>query len=329
MKTVKNMKTLSDDLNVDIESARRVLRTEIEGLEALTESLDDNFSQLIDKLESVKGRVIVSGMGKSGHIARKIAATLASTGTPAMFVHPGEASHGDLGMITLDDAVILLSNSGETAELNDIINYCKRFGIYLVGVVRRETSALVDTADIAFVLPEIQEASPVGAPTTSTTMMLAWGDALAVALLEHNGFTKEHFNVLHPGGRLGNRFIKVESLMKKGDELPVVDGEAPMSDVLPEMTAKSLGCALIVDGDGGLAGIITDGDLRRHMDEITDRTAADVMTENPRTINQDCLATEALGIMNQHSITSLCVVDDDKKLSGLLHIHDILRAGIS
>ena len=244
---------------------RAVLQTEIEGLNALLASLDENFSRAVEIVVGIPGRVIVSGMGKSGHVGRKIAATLASTGTPAYFVHPGEASHGDLGMIARGDAVLLLSNSGETAELSDIVHYCARFSIPLIGVARRKTSMLVEAASVALVLPETPEASPTGAPTTSTTMMLALGDALAVALLERRGFTREDFAVFHPGGKLGKAFIRVENLMHAGGELPLVREGDSMQTALLAMTAGRFGCAGVVDAGGKLTGIVTDGDLRRHM----------------------------------------------------------------
>lgn len=309
-------------------SARAVIAREVEGLEAMSQALDANFIALVERIAALKGRVIISGMGKSGHIARKIAATMASTGTPAHFVHPSEASHGDLGMITPDDLVLCLSNSGETHELRDIIAYTRRFGIPLVALVRRAESMLVESADIAIVLPEVPEASPIGAPTTSTTMMLAYGDALAVALLEYKGFSKQDFGVYHPGGKLGSQFTRVSSLMHAGEELPLVSDATPMQQVLITMTAKRFGCAGVVDASGSMLGIVTDGDLRRHMGEgLMKQTACEVMTANPVTVTPHQLAAEALGIMNSKSITCLFVVEDTKPV-GILHIHDCLRAGI-
>lgn len=308
-------------------AARTVIAREVEGLEAVANALDDTFLALVDKIYALKGRVIISGMGKSGHIGKKIAATMASTGTPAFFVHPSEASHGDLGMITADDLVICLSNSGETHELRDIIAYTKRFAIPLVALVRRETSVLVEAADIAIVLPAVPEASPIGAPTTSTTMMLAYGDALAMALLEKRGFTKEDFGVYHPGGKLGTAFIRVANLMHGEEELPLVKTDAAMQDVLLTMTAKHFGCAGVVE-QGKLTGIITDGDLRRHMESgLMEKTARDVMTKNPITITPQMLASEALGIMNGKNITCLFALEGGKPV-GILHIHDCLRAGV-
>lgn len=311
-----------------IASAKRVLQREVEGLHALESTLDDTFIALVDLLYDLKGRLIISGMGKSGHIARKIAATLASTGTPAYFVHPAEASHGDLGMITPDDAVLCLSNSGETAELRDIIGYTRRFGIPLVALVRRERSILVESADIAVILPEVPEGSPTGAPTTSTLMMLAYGDALAVALLEKRGFTKADFGVFHPGGKLGKAFIRCADLMHEGEELPLVTQATPMQQVLLTMTAKRFGCAGVVDGAGKLIGVITDGDLRRHMgDALLHASSEAVMSRHPVTVSPQQLAAEALGVMNDKSITCLFVVDDGAPV-GILHVHDCLRAGI-
>lgn len=309
-------------------SARAVIAREVEGLEAVSQALDASFVALVERIASLKGRVIISGMGKSGHIARKIAATLASTGTPAHFVHPSEASHGDLGMITPDDLVLCLSNSGETHELRDIIAYTRRFSIPLVALVRRAESMLVESADIAIVLPEVPEASPIGAPTTSTTMMLAYGDALAVALLEYKGFSKQDFGVYHPGGKLGSQFTRVSALMHAGEELPLVSDATPMQQVLITMTAKRFGCAGVVDTSGQMVGIVTDGDLRRHMGEgLMKQTAREVMTTNPVSVGPSQLAAEALGIMNSKSITCLFVVEDAKPV-GILHIHDCLRAGI-
>lgn len=318
-----------DEIHSDIAAAMVVIDKEIEGLKALTNVLNDQFVSVVDMVSSLKGRLIISGMGKSGHIARKIAATMASTGTPSYFVHPSEASHGDLGMITKDDAVMLLSNSGETSELRDVIAYCSRFAIPLIGLVRRSTSALVEAADFAVVMPEVAEASPVGAPTTSTTMMLAYGDALAVALLERKGFTPEDFNVFHPGGKLGQAFIKVSGLMHGADELPLIDKSSNMQEALLEMTAKHFGCVGVLGDSGALIGVVTDGDLRRHMsDDLVTKQVADVMSSNPATISPNSLAAEALGVMNQKSITCLFAVDDKGKPVGIIHIHDCLRAGI-
>ncbi len=316
-------------MSPEIKTARFVIEKEIEGLRALENALDERFVKAVALITGCKGKLVLSGMGKSGHIATKIAATFASTGTPAIFVHPAEASHGDLGMITANDIAVLLSNSGETAELRDIIFYCKRFSIPIIAIVRRKTSMLVESADIAFTLPDIDEASPVAAPTTSTTMMLAWGDALAMSVMEKKGFSNENFGVFHPGGKLGSQFITVANIMAKGDMLPIIKETDKMSEVILAITRKSLGCAISISEKGKPTGIITDGDLRRHMGEnIINKTAADLLHKNPKSIRQSALAVEALAIMNKNSITSLLVVDDSEKLVGVLHIHHLLSAGI-
>jgi len=315
--------------STDLAVAHRVLATEAEALGALAQSLDGPFIAACQSLAAVKGRVVVSGMGKSGHVGCKIAATLASTGTPSFFVHPAEASHGDLGMITTDDAVIALSNSGETPELSDIIAFTRRFNIPLIGITSRPASTLATQSDVALVLPPIPEACPMGlAPTTSTTMMLALGDALAVALLERRGFTAADFRVFHPGGQLGRRLLKVADIMHGGDGLPLVWPDAAMTQVILEMTTKSLGCVGVVGDDGMLAGIITDGDLRRHLQpDLMHAPAQQVMTRNPKTVAPSLLAAEALRIMNEKSITSLFVVEDGRPV-GVVHVHDLLRSGV-
>lgn len=322
----------------DLAAARRVLRLETQGLDALASSLGPEFSRALDLMESVgRGRLVVSGMGKSGHIGRKIAATLASTGTPAIFVHPSEASHGDLGMIARPDpsgrdgdVVLCLSNSGETLELGDLVAYTRRFAIPLIAILGRAPSALAQAADATLLLPPLTEACPLGlAPTTSTTAMLALGDALAVALLSRKGFTADQFGVLHPGGSLGRRLLHVRDIMHTGDALPLVAAAALMSEVLVEMTAKSFGCVGVLGPDGTLAGIITDGDLRRHMEPgLLTRAAGDIMTRSPRTIRPEALAAEALGQMNARAITSLFVAEEGRAL-GIVHVHDCLRAGVA
>lgn len=312
----------------DIKVAKEVLHKEIEGLQAIENWLGDKFVQAVDILYNVKGRVILSGMGKSGHIARKIAATMASTGTPAMFVHPSEASHGDLGMITKDDAVVLLSNSGETAELKDIIIYCQRFNIPLIGVVRKSTSVLVSASNMALILPEVPEACSVNAPTTSTIMMLAMGDILAVALLERRGFSKDDFSIFHPGGKLGSAFIKVENLMHSGDLVPLVLEGTVMREALDVMTNKRLGCVGVINNQEELLGIITDGDLRRHISiDLINAKVESVMTKNPLVAKKDDIASKVLSIMEKKAITNLFVVAE-KKPVGVIHIHDILKAGV-
>lgn len=331
-KTAATPATQQDRL---LATGRRVLATEGRALSDFAEALDGRFADAVLAMLAASGRVIVSGMGKSGHVARKIAATLASTGTPAQFVHPAEASHGDLGMVTQADIVLLLSNSGETTELADLIDHTRRFKIPLIGVASRGDSTLMRAADIALPLPSAPEACPNGlAPTTSTTLTLALGDALAVALMETRDFRPEHFRLFHPGGRLGASLIKVRDLMHGRDRLPLVARETPMSEVLIEMSAKGFGVTGVVDQDG-LRGIITDGDLRRHMDRLMMRSAGEVMTAQPRCIGADALAAEALALMNgpPRPVTCLFVTAEAVGAGalqpvGLLHIHDLLRAGL-
>jgi arabinose-5-phosphate isomerase len=313
-----------------IATARRVLGQEAEALHAVAARLDRVFSQAIEVIYGIKGRVVVSGMGKSGHVGRKIAATLASTGTPAMFVHPGEASHGDLGMITADDAVLALSNSGEAAELDAILAYSRRFAIPLIAMTGSADNTLARTADLALVLPREPEACPMGlAPTTSTTMMIGLGDALAVALMERRGFSEDDYRTFHPGGQIGRILLKVSEVMHGPEGLPLIAPERPMSQAIIVMTEHGFGCAGVVDGDGRLVGIITDGDLRRHMgNDLTTRTAAQIMTKAPTTVSPQILAAEALKILNDKTRTQLFVVENGKPV-GVLHIHDLLRAGIA
>ncbi|TPE52575.1 KpsF/GutQ family sugar-phosphate isomerase [Amaricoccus solimangrovi] len=325
----------ADDAKL-IATGRRVIAIEGAALGALAETLGADFARALGIILRARGRVIVSGMGKSGHVGRKIAATLASTGTPAMFVHPAEASHGDLGMITAADVVLLLSNSGETPELADMLAYAKRFQIPIIGVCGRAESTLTRQATVGIVLPPEAEACPVGlAPTTSTTMTLALGDAMAVALMEHRAFTPEDFRDFHPGGRLGARLATVGQLMHKGGELPLIGLDTPMSEALIEITHKGFGVAGVLDADGRLVGVITDGDLRRHMLGLLDRVAREVMTPGPLTISAGALASEALGIMNARKITTLFVTPAGAAPgtpalpAGILHVHDCLRAGIT
>jgi arabinose-5-phosphate isomerase len=314
-----------------LETARRVVSIETNALRLLGESFGREIGDAVELLLSAKGRVIISGMGKSGHIARKIAATFASTGTPAHFVHPAEASHGDLGMMAQGDVALVLSNSGETPELADLVAYTRRFNIPLIGVASRADSTLIKQSDIGLILPKVEEACGTGVvPTTSTTMTLALGDALAVALMEHRCFTPENFREFHPGGKLGAQLSRVRDLMHKGDALPVIGETTAMSDALLEISQKGFGVVGVTDTAGKLLGIITDGDLRRHMDGLLERTATEVMTAAPQTIAPGALAEEAVGIMNQRKITCLFVVDPegDGQPAGLLHIHDCLRAGL-
>jgi len=315
----------------DLASARRVMAQARTGIAALEESLGAAFLACLDIMGGISGRVIVSGVGKSGHVGRKIAATLASTGTPAFFVHAGEASHGDLGMIAPGDAVLAISNSGEVAELRDLIAYTRRYGIPLVAITSRDASTLAQSADCVLVLPSVGEACPMGlAPTTSTTMTLALGDAIAVALLERRGFTADDYKVFHPGGNLGRKLFKVDELMHVGDELPLVKPATPMPDVVLTMTRKTFGVAGVVDEAGQLIGIVTDGDLRRHMQNATadlfKLTAAEVMTRAPKTTSGNVLAAEALRRMNEAKITCVFVVKEGAPV-GILRLHDILRAG--
>jgi arabinose-5-phosphate isomerase len=316
----------------DLAAARRVLRTAADALTSLGEALDGEFTRAIDTIVAAQGRVMVSGMGKSGHIARKIAATLSSTGTPAYFVHPAEASHGDLGAITRQDVLLMLSWGGETAELTDLITYAKRFGIPLIGIASNADSTLMQAADVKLALPRAQEACPMGlAPTTSTTMMLGLGDALAVALMERKGFSADQYRDLHPGGSLGRALIRVSDLMHAGDEVPLAREDATMREVLLIMSEKRFGCVGIVKDDGALAGIITDGDLSRHIDgdNFLGRSARQVMTKNPKIAHPDQLAAEALAFMNEKKITRLFVLPESgRQPVGILHIHDCLRAGL-
>ena len=316
----------------DLVAARRVLALEGDALAALSDGLDESFVETIDRLHAVTGRIIISGMGKSGHIARKIAATLASTGSPAQFVHPGEASHGDLGMITGKDAVLALSYSGQTTELSDLVAYTRRYDIPLIGITGRRSSALSEAADVTLILPQMREACPMGlAPTTSTTMALGLGDAIAIALLERRGFSAEDFQVFHPGGALGKRLLKVADVMHGEAELPTCSPDCPMAEAILIMTAKRFGCVGVVDDSGALSGIITDGDLRRHMDnDLLAQRACDVMTGEPKTIRPQALAVEALRMMNmtEHPFTSLFVVENGQPL-GIVHIHDCLRSGVA
>jgi arabinose-5-phosphate isomerase len=314
----------------DLAAGKSVLLQEADALKCLAEGLDGAYLRALDILAAVSGRVIVTGMGKSGHIARKIAATLASTGTPAQFVHPAEASHGDLGMVTSKDAVLALSNSGETAELSDIIGYARRWNIPLIGITMKAESALGSAADVTLVLPKIPEAGAMGlAPTTSTTMMLALGDALAIGLYERKGLSAEDFHALHPGGKLGQILLRVANLMHAGDEVPLIGIEAEMSQALLVMTAKTFGCVGVVDGGGDLVGIVTDGDLRRHMGPgLLHARVGDVMTRGPQTIRGNALAAEAVRLMNERSITSLFVVDGTRP-AGIVRLHDCLRAGVA
>ncbi len=319
------MTSSSTDL---LATGRRVIRREAGALKTLADVLDESFAKAVGLLMAAKGRVIVSGMGKSGHIARKIAATFASTGTPAHFVHPAEASHGDLGMVAEGDVLIVLSNSGETPELADLLAHAKRFGIALIGISSRDGSTVMRQATVGLLLPQVPEACEKGiVPTTSTTMTLALGDALAIALMEHRAFTPEHFRMFHPGGKLGARLLKVGDLMH--DDPPLVTADLPMGETLLEITRRGYGVVGVTDVHGDLAGIITDGDLRRHLEGLMLHVAGEVMTPNPRTIGPEALAGEALALMNDRKITCLLVTAPDSLSPiGILHVHDCLRAGV-
>jgi arabinose-5-phosphate isomerase len=338
MRETSAAKPVSRVSSSDIETARRVLETEIAGLKALSAALDENFVKAIDTIQAMRdrgaGRLILAGIGKSGHVARKIAATLASTATPSHYIHPGEASHGDLGMITEDDVIILLSNSGENAELSDMIAYAKRFSIPLIAMTSNGESTLGRHADIPLVMPKVPEACPNGlAPTTSTTMMMALGDAIAIALLERTGLTAEQFRVWHPGGKLGQKLKKVSDLMFAEKDLPLVSPQTTMGSALITLTEKNLGSVIVVDDDQKLLGIVTDGDLKRHMGpDLLSKLVRDIMSPNPRTISPAALGVEAFDVMlnsGKTPITSLVVATDDRKVVGLLRVQELLRAGIS
>ncbi|MFP4274344.1 MAG: SIS domain-containing protein [Paracoccaceae bacterium] len=313
-----------------LDTARRVLATEASALALLAEELPADFAPAVERILAMRGRVVVAGIGKSGHVGRKISATLASTGTPSLFVHAAEASHGDLGMIGNEDIVLLISNSGETAELGDILAYTRRFAIPVIGISSRAGSTLMRAADLRLLLPGAPEACHIGmAPTTSTTMTLALGDALAVALMEARGFAAEDFRDFHPGGKLGAQMSRVAQLMHGEASLPLVDPDTPMSQALLVMTSKGFGIAAVVAEDGRLQGIVTDGDLRRHMDGLLERNAGQIATRDPVTVGPDTLAATALGLMNARKISVLLVVDEDRHPLGVLHIHDCLRAGVA
>jgi arabinose-5-phosphate isomerase len=316
-------------------SVRRAVAVESEGVKQLLAALDGPLGgavcTAIDTIRQARGRVILAGIGKSGYIARKIAATLASTGTPAMFVHPAEASHGDLGMITADDVVIMVSNSGESLELKDILAYSRRFAVPLIAITANSAGTLATEADVVLLVPQAPEACPIGlAPTTSTLLQLALGDAIAVALLEDKGFNAKQFRTFHPGGRLGAALTHLDAIMHKDARLPLVPPAMRMAEALLVMTEKSFGCLGVTDETGRLVGIITDGDLRRHMSKnLIDLPAGDVMTLSPKTMPPDALASEALEILNSAKITSLFVVDLEERPIGLVHIHDLLRLGVT
>jgi arabinose-5-phosphate isomerase len=325
---------LGDDQQASIASALRTLDAERAGVEALAAALDNGlrapFAAAVDLIRNAQGRVVVSGMGKSGHIARKIASTMASTGTPALFVHPSEASHGDLGMINPGDVIVALSWSGETVELKSLIDYSRRFRIGLIALTRASDSSLGRAADVVLMLPDVREACPHNlAPTTSALIQLALGDALAIALLESRGFTALQFRDLHPGGKLGAALRFVRDLMHAGAAVPLARRGTPISTAIVDMSAAGFGCIGVVDDDGRLAGIVTDGDLRRHMrPDLLQASVDDIMTRGPRTVRGDQLASEVLEHLNTAKITAVFVVEDGKPV-GIVHMHDLLRAGIA
>ena len=317
-----------------VASAIRTLNLETEGLAQLATELGDGlaepFEEAVRRLAAVSGRVIVTGIGKSGHVGQKIAATFASTGTPAFFVHPSEASHGDLGMVTRSDLILALSWSGETVELKPIITYSRRFAVPLVAITSQAESALGQQADVVLLLPRAKEACPHGlAPTTSTTMQLALGDGLAIALLEARGFTAHDFKVFHPGGSLGANLKYVSDIMHRGDRLPLIQSGESMAEALVAMTEKSFGCVGVVDASGRLIGVVTDGDLRRHMGpNLISAKVDDVMTAKPKTIAPTMLTSAALELINSSRITALFVLEKQKPV-GLVHVHDLLRLGVA
>lgn len=314
-----------------IDIGRRVLTAEAEALATQAQALDETFARAVDLLAAAKGRIVCTGMGKSGHVARKIAATFASTGASAFFVHPAEASHGDLGMITGDDVILALSKSGEARELADVLAYAKRFAIPLIAITAEPGSALGRAGDVVLRLAEAREATAeVNAPTTSTTLQIALGDALAVALLERRGFQPQDFHLFHPGGKLGAMLRTVADLMHAADELPLVEQATPMRQALLVMSEKRWGVVGVVDAEGRLVGAISDGDLRRHIDGLLDHAAGEVMTPGPKkTVPPQMLASEALSRMSDPApaVTVLFVVEDERPI-GILHVHDILRAGV-
>jgi arabinose-5-phosphate isomerase len=323
------MNSLPAPMENEIAQMYRVLDIEARALTLMANSLGANHIHALEILAEAQGRIIVSGVGKSGHIGCKIAATFASTGTPAQFVHPTEASHGDLGMITSGDVCLVISNSGETKELADLVTYSRRFSIPLIAITSRKDSTLDQQSDVTLLLPDAPEACLIGvAPTTSTTATLAIGDALAVALMLRKGFQRTDFQVFHPGGKLGAQLMKINGLMHTGDALPLLAPETPMREGLITMTTKGFGLAGVVEG-GRLTGIVTDGDLRRNLDNLMSRTAGQIATPNPKTVTPEQLASEALNIMNESKISALFVLGAEGEPLGLIHIHDCLRAGVA
>ncbi len=314
--------------NRDILTAINTIDCEIEAVEELKNNLDESLTNALDLIEQAKGRIILTGMGKSGHIAKKIAASLASTGTPSFFMHPAEASHGDLGMVTQEDVIIAISNSGESRELVDVLNYSKRFGIKLIAITKNPDSSLGKAGDIVLRLPQAKEACPLGlAPTSSTTATLVLGDVITVGMIERKGFSKAQFNQRHPGGKLGSILQRVKDLMHTGDEMPILEEHSTLKELILEMTSKRLGCVGLINKKGELTGIFTDGDLRRCIEKNAQTALAiDIMTKNPTTATKDMFTSEAVKIMNDKKITNMFVIEDKKPI-GAIHIHDLLKNG--
>ncbi len=314
--------------NSDILSAYKTIEIELNAIQELKNLLDENLTRALDLIQNAKGRIILSGMGKSGHIAKKIAASLASTGTPSFFLHPAEASHGDLGMVTEDDVIIAISNSGESKELIDILNYSKRFGIKLIAITKNPESSLAKAGDIVLLLPSSKEACPLGlAPTSSTTATLVLGDIITVGMIERKGFSKTQFNERHPGGKLGSILQKVKDLMHTGDEMPILSENANLNELILEMTSKRLGCVGLVNDKMELTGIFTDGDLRRCIkNDLKNSKAIDIMTKNPITVDKELYSAQAVKLMNERKITNIFVVENKKPI-GAVHIHDLLKSG--
>ncbi len=316
--------------NTDILNAIKTIDCEIEAINELKLLLDENLVKALDLIQNARGRIILSGMGKSGHIAKKIAASLASTGTPSFFIHPAEASHGDLGMVTRDDVIIAISNSGESRELIDILNYSKRFGIKLIAITKNPQSSLGKAGDIVLKLPQAKEACPLGlAPTSSTTATLVLGDIITVCMIERKGFSKAQFNQCHPGGKLGSILQRVKDLMHTGSNMPLLSKNANFDDIILEMTSKRLGCVGFVDNNGDFCGMLTDGDLRRCIKmDLKNSKAYEIMTKKPITVSKEMFATEAIKIMNEKKITNIFVLEDNKPI-GTIHIHDLLQHGVA
>ena len=315
-----------------IDYGRQVIATEAAALTVLGASLSTSFAQAIATIMNLRGRVVATGIGKSGHIARKFAATLSSTGTPALFVHPAEAAHGDLGMLAAGDGLVAFSNSGSTAELQPVLAHATKLGLPIIGIASRADSLVMHHASVRLLLPRLDEACPANlAPTTSTSMMMALGDALAMTVMRARGVSRSGFEALHPGGTIGKKLMRVAALMHRSDALPLVGLDEAMRDVIVTMTTRSFGIAGVVDDAGALVGVITDGDLRRHLHGLFDSIARDVMTPDPVWVSPGCFVEDALNILNQHKITAMFTVEDAvrRRPVGLVHVHDFLRLGLA